>query len=306
MLISVFFRFGVFVKATVQTPVRIAAILPQRSDVSFWSDIEEGMKQAADQYNVELSVLYTKSTNPSLALEINPALEIAIMIRPDAILVSYADADERTDQLLLEAREANIKVVLVDNDSDERLRDYCVGIDNATAGQLIAQAVMSELDTGKKATLIDFDGQRQNIRQRADGVRQCFQSAGEDLITIILPSETQLERMIELEKMLEQHPDIGAIITCEELSTLSAAHLLSGRGLSDTINLYGFDLTKDTQKLLEENIIRALLVQNPVSMGVESIKASLALINGKSPEADSIHQVVRLCYREDLQDYLQE
>ena len=134
--------------------MRIMCIIPEKRDTVFWSEIEDGIRQEAEAEQIELSVIYTETKSAVSSIGINDALEIALLARADAVILSYNDADENTNEALLRARQEGIKIIFVDSDADSRLRDRYVGIDNEEAGYQLARYALSQMEEGSVAFLI--------------------------------------------------------------------------------------------------------------------------------------------------------
>ena len=266
---------------------RATAIIPYKPDVVFWKEIGEGLRAEAGRRNVALTMIYTEANEKYVPMDINSALETAILVHTGAIILSFsADADEKTEELLIRAREEGIYVVLVDNDADASLRDACVTIDNREAGAALGRLAAEGLEDGQKALLV-YSGMtedRMNMAQRLEGIRSVF-------------PEGQLMEWKSDEKAPSQDwsgqlsggTAIGAVITVSERSTVAASQLLARDPLLSGIKVYGFDYTEETAPLLSGGSAAAIVGQQPFLMGSKSVETALALLREGSLPSDMVY-----------------
>jgi len=75
--------------------------------------------------------------------------------------------------------------------------------------------------------------------------------------------------------------DIDAIAALNADSTVGVARAIEKRGLAGKIRIVGFDSTPDEIEFLERDVIDALIIQNPFSMGYLGVKYAVDTMNGK-------------------------
>lgn len=260
--------------------IRIAYIVPSYSEIVFWSDIEDSMRRAAEELDVDLIPLYTKHEVANLELGLNDALSIAIYSDADAIITSYTLADEGTDAVLAEALERSIPVVMIDCDGPEPLRTAYIGIDNMAAAREIGDLALDGMADSECALLVYSQTcpERKNLMERITGVRQAFAAENGRLQEFAI-GQFAVQTVLDLRQLIQTEPSITAVIAINENSTLECAQALSGAGM-DSVKLYGFDESKDTLALLDSGAIEALASQAHSEMGYQSVVAARALISG--------------------------
>ena len=273
--------------------IRIVAIIPQKSDVSFWSDVEAGMRLEAAEQSAQLTILYKEADQKSLELGLTQALKTAYYLAPDAMIVTYAYADGATDDVIRRAREEGIKVVFIDNEGESGLSDAYAGIDNYNAGRQLGEAALlgihtsvensagesAENETAALLAVFDTSAGRKNISERIQGMTGVMEKAGVTLLTVVMTGENQLEQSQELRTALLNHPETAVVLTADERSTTAVGRVLSRMQESVEIGLYGFDLTDETQVLLDEGVIRALVAQNPEAIGKDGVRKAVMLLS---------------------------
>lgn len=269
-------------------PHRITCIIPSRSETVFWKEIDESIHTAAEEFQFELTMIYTENSDPSIAMDLNDAIETAILTDTEAIITSYTKADSNTDELLKQARAAGIYVIFLDCDGPEELRDLYVGIDNEAAGYALGMYVKEHLQEGEKALLYySLSNQNsQNLSERTSGIKRAFASSPDSIETFEFSNYNDMTRIMELEDYLLQNDSITALIATTEHTTVTAAQLFSRLSLPSRIQLYGFDQSDETMELLETGQLQALVCQQHYEMGYQSVVLTNALLEGKVPDSD--------------------
>ncbi len=265
---------------------RVTAILPAKNNGIYWKEVLDGIEEASVDEQVDLGIIYTESYNNYPAIDLNSALEMTIFYQADAVIVSYSgEADERTDELLREAREKGIKIVMIDNDVPEDLRDACVEIDNVDAGRELAQLALDNTEENGTALLIysEKNIKMKNMALRREGIEQVLREQGtKKLVLLSMEDESEVHRSEMLREVLEQKPKTDVIFTLTEGNTKMAVQSISQYGLSDQVQVYGFDYTDETADLMEKGKICVLIGQNQKQMGYESVKTAVKLLRGET------------------------
>ncbi len=281
---------------------RITGILPNRSETVYWEETIEGMSAAAQEYGAELTMLYTEEKIMYTELTLNESLEITILTEPDAVILPYSQADEETDRLLLELREAGTKVILIDCDGDAALRDAYVGIDNTAAGYALGTLILENL--GEEEIVVasltsDLDREkRANVVDRIKGFQSAFEEEPDRLHTVAANSDLALVRGMGLTEYIMEHDNIGAVATFSERATIIGAQVLANLDETGQIRLYGFDQSEETMELLADGSLQALVGQQQYEMGRQSIETALKLIDGIELESDIVTIDFELMYGE--------
>ena len=259
----------------------VACIIPCYPDIMFWSDIESGMKEAAEALGMDLMMLYTRHTDSSLALSLDDALSIAIYSDVDGIITSYTLADDATDALLSMAHSSGIPVVMIDCDCPEGLRSAYVGIDNETIGQTMSERACSCLEAGECVLLVYTppSTKQENLSKRLTGIRSVFEAHKGQLSEYPM-DDFSVQSVLALRQRIDDDPSIVSVIAFNENSTLLCARALSGAARGQDVRLYGFDESAATLKLLAEGAIEALACQPNRQMGAKSVETALELIEG--------------------------
>lgn len=266
--------------------LRVTCIIPSRIDTSFWRDIDANMRKASEDLNMDATMIYV-GTSGRLAIRQSDATEIAILAETQAIVTAYPNDDQKTADLLRDARKSGIYVVLIDSDSSKDIRDVFVGLDNSAAGDALGRAALKKLESGRSALLIASGARRHpHMAEREDAIRRAFDENSKELEILIPTTHNDLLLASLIEEELRNN-NIGVIISTTERNTVICSQVIKRLDMTGSVALYGFDRSEDTMELLEKGEIQALLCQRHAEMGYEGVKTAASLIRGVQYESDT-------------------
>ena len=85
--------------------------------------------------------------------------------------------------------------------------------------------------------------------------------------------------------LIKEHPEINAIVTFNEWTSLGVGWAIRGQGLADATRVVAFDSNVVNVGMLETGEVDALIVQNPYAMGYLGVEAAYRLLNGQKVTA---------------------
>lgn len=80
-------------------------------------------------------------------------------------------------------------------------------------------------------------------------------------------------------ELLNEHPEINAIVGFNEWTTLGVGYAVEQLGLADTVAAVGFDSNVVSIGMLETGEMDALIVQNPFAIGYIGVQTAYELLN---------------------------
>lgn len=285
---AVFCIFAVFFmkpsKEKTQTSgVRIAAIMPDVTN-SFWAGVWNGVDNGAASANVRLS-RYRYATGKD-TWEMNEKLETALLSKPEGILLCANQyTAPRTRELLSQAMETGIAVVLCDTDTEEKLRDAYVGADNEKAGHDCAGYLLNH---GEIRTAVIIKSSEERIsgatRQREQAFLEHFADDSQIQIEkLVLTGEGNDNFQILEEKLLSLGEET-ALVCFNSSTTILAAQTIERLKMADKVTVVGFSETEEAFSYTQEGVIDALFTQDNEELGRKSVELLEALVQRKAEE----------------------
>ena len=263
--------------------VEIIVINKCNFDVAeFWKVIYAGMNEAIESQDLDV-----KFINATYEYEIGKQKAIileAIELKPDIIVLSASDYYEIAP-LAQKIVEADIKLLLYDSDV-ERLEDMpitFVGTNSLKAGEYLGSVVKGDTIQEQNAIiLLHFRGV-QTSDDREKGIRNGYGDIG-IINSFSCGADEYKAYEITLAK-LKSDDRIKNIFATNEIVTSGAAKAIQELGLSESVNLYGFDSSKELVKFLENGILDKTIIQSPYQMGYLAITNSVNIAKGKQVDS---------------------
>ncbi|WP_327582873.1 ABC transporter substrate-binding protein [Nonomuraea sp. NBC_00507] len=245
----------------------------------FYETMACGAKEAAAQHNVDLNVQGAKNWDVSLQI---PMVNSVIAARPDALFIAPNDS-QALIQPLKQATEAGIKVVLVDTTlSDTSFVASAIASDNVKGGQVAADALAKLI--GEKGSVLLVGGQpgvsTAEARQKGfeEGLKKypnikylgnVFTSNGVAKISQLVSAQ------------LAAHPDLAGIFALSTDQSQGANNAVKAAGKAGTIKLVGFDAGPAQVEQLRDDVVQALVAQQPAQIGADGVAQAAAAARGE-------------------------
>lgn len=282
-------------------PYRVAMIV-KSTDSAFWKSVFAGAAVAATEYNVELTT-EGPETEDDYETQ-NRLVKTAVEEGADAIIFSAVDYNANAE-VITEAAEEGLPIVIIDSDVNSSLVSLRIGTVNEDAGSMAAEAVLAQTEGPLRIGVVNFDENTANGQEREQGFRNRMaeEDRVESIETINVLSTTEDARR-GTKELLKQHPDLNAIVTFNEWTSLGVGFAISDLGKRDDIMVTAFDSNVVSVGMLETGEVDALIVQNPYAMGYLAVENACQILSGKEPEALHIDTETTLVTRDNM--YLPE
>jgi ribose transport system substrate-binding protein len=260
------------------------ALVQINQQALFFNQMNEGATAAAEAQGDEL-VIFNANNDPAAQ---NSAVETYIAQGVDGIIVVAIDVNGIMPAVQ-QAVDAGIPVVAVDAVLPEGPQAAQVGVDNMDAGGMIGdyfvEFVQSEMDgTATLGIVGALNSAIQNIRQ--DGFEASIE--GVEGITVAGVVDGQNVQDIALsaaENLITANPNLDAIYATGEPALLGAIAAVESQGRQDDIRVFGWDLTAQAIRGIDQGYVEAVIQQDPAEMGATAVRILGDLTSGGSTEA---------------------
>lgn len=266
-----------------QKEYRIEVILKAyQNPPSYWQLVAQGMQAARAEIGVKCTITAPYSEKDT-AQQIE-LMEQAISRKPDAIILAACSYDELVP-VCKKAVEKGITLLTVDSDVNYDGRAAFIGTNNYDMGKKLAGLVEDEIGTEEAFGVISHVEGTSTATQRMSGLMQNMTNAGERLSGFAYCDGDELQALAQTKQMLGEHPEIKCMVGLNESSALGIAVGLQQLGLQDEVALVVCDSSEKQIHFLEDETIRACVVQNPFSMGYLSVVNAVQLLQKKTVPA---------------------
>jgi ribose transport system substrate-binding protein len=245
----------------------------------FFNDINAGAADAAQKAGVNLQVV---DGNNDPTAQVN-AVETLTQQKVDGIIMVAIDV-KGIAPALQDAAKSGVKVVAVDAKVEDPSVKAFIGVDNAKAGADFGDFVgkyISE-NMGGKAKIGIIGAMNSFIQnQRKDNfVTAVKKVAGVTIGNTVDGQNVQERALAASENLVTSSPDINVIYATGEPALIGAVAALEAQGATKRVKLFGWDLSKQAVKAMDDGFLIGVVQQNPYQEGVEAINALVKLSQG--------------------------
>ena len=261
---------------------RTIAVIPKGTAHLFWLTVRAGAEAGAKEYGLEMEWNGPPAeTDYSRQIQI---LDSYIARQVDGIALA---ATEKTalNNSLERAKAAGIPVTIFDSGVDSDNFMTFIATNNFEAGQLGARALAKLIDNkGKVAVVMNAPGSVSTM-DRERGFQETIDKEFPNIKVVATQygMSDRAKAMSAAENMLTAHPDLDGLFASAEPSSVGAAQAVKGRNLAGKLKLVTFDSSDGLIEALKDNVIQAMVVQDPFKMGHDAVKTLADKLNGQSP-----------------------
>lgn len=257
---------------------------------NYWNILIKGVTDSAEEHDVNLFTAAVKNENDTDCLA--RLIDEALLMKPDAIILSPADTKEINDAVI-RINEAGIPLIYVDTILNGPQFDACYMTDNMEAGRMVAQDMLKKLTaqghTEDESISIGINigsKKSQTIIERLAGFNEYWSNNAPKNWKItdkILCNEGSSD--IAHDQCLEymnNYKNLAGLIGLNNGSTVGLCRGLIESGRTDLV-LIGFDYSDEIAALIADvNYSVSAIVQSQYNMGYESVKKAIEINNNKT------------------------
>ncbi len=259
------------------------ALVQINQQALFFNQMNQGATQAAQRAGARL-VIFNSNDRPQAQ---NDAIETYIQQKVAGIIVCAIDVNGVMPAVQAAAA-AGIPVVAVDAILPAGPQKAQIGVDNARAGGMLAEAFLAHVKgaMGGRATLGVVGALNsfiQSVRQKGfeDVVRAdpSVRMAG-----VVDGRNVQDSALSAAEQLITANPGLTAIYATGEPALLGAVAAVQSQNKQASIRVFGWDLTAQAIAGLDQDFVIAVVQQDPAGMGAAAVDALMRLRGGGTVE----------------------
>jgi len=209
---------------------------------------------------------WTGSENSNVSQMVT-ALNSAVTSGADGIAVALIDLHAFNGPVEA-ALKAGIPVLAYNADAVGNARLAYIGQDLKKAGEEMGKRIVEEVGSGEVALFIATPGSA-NLQPRIEGAEKAIKASGKSItVHAVATGAAVAQEQPAIEAWYLSHKEAKGMYAVDGGSTESLAKVMQKLGLSAKgVKAGGFDLTEQTQKLLQEGNIEFTIDQQPYLQG---------------------------------------
>lgn len=275
------------------------ALVVKSSETQFFLSMFAGAEAAAAEYNIDLTITAPDSEEDYEAQ--NLLVEQAVSNGAEAIVFSATDY-ENTAVSIDSAAQQGVGIIAIDSDVNSSAVKTYIGTDNYAAGRMAAQAALERTEGQLNVGIVNYGLNSANGQERERGACDALAESGRAQVVQVMHTLAEASSaQADTVALLQEHPEINALLAFNEPTSVGAAEAVRELGLSDTVFLVGFDSNVETVDDLQTGEVDALVVQNPYAMGYLGVESAYKLLTGRAGELEpTVDTATRIVDRENL------
>jgi ribose transport system substrate-binding protein len=276
------------------------ALVTINQQALFFNQMNDGAKAAADASGDKL-VIFNANNVPSAQ---NDAIETYITQKVDGIVIVAIDVNG-VKPAITAAKKAGIPVIAVDAQIPSGDNVSFVGVDNTAAGEDIgkffAGYVKDKMGGAAKVGIVGaLNSFIQN--QRLDGFKKTAAGPGVTFLDTVDGQNVQDVALTASENLMTANPGMNAIYATGEPALIGAVSGVDTAGKKDAVKVFGWDLTAQAIKGIDEGWVVAVVQQDPYTEGKTAIESLGKLGKGETIPA-IIHVPVTIVTKENVDKF---
>ena len=247
------------------------AVVTINQQALFFNQINDGARKAADAGGDKL-VIFNANNVPAAQ---NDAIENYVTQKVDGIVLVAIDVNG-VKPAVTAAKKAGIPVIAVDAQIPEGDNVAFVGVDNTKAGEEIGTffADYAKKDMGGKAKIGIIGALNSFIQnQRLDGFKKTATTSGVTFADTVDGQNVQDVALTASENLMTANPSMNAIYATGEPALIGAVSGVETAGRQKDVKVFGWDLTAQAIKGIDEGWVTAVVQQDPYTEGKIAIES---------------------------------
>jgi len=260
------------------------AVIPKGTSHEFWKAVHAGARRAAWEFDVEL-IWKGPRKEDDRAGQVR-TVEDFVTKGVDGIVLMPLDRTALVRPVQA-AVERGIPVVIADSDLEWDGRVSFVATDNHLGGVLAGEQLAKLLGGQGRVLMMRYQEGSASTEKREQGFLEAIaKHAGLELISSNQYAGATIESAQKTaENLLNAFREVDGIFCPNESSAYGMLRALVSSGRHEQVQFVGFDSSEKLLAGLRAGHIDALVLQDPVRMGYEAVKALVQHLRGQPVEA---------------------
>jgi ribose transport system substrate-binding protein len=212
-----------------------------------------------------------------------PVVNTVTAQHPDAVLIAPTDVDALS-QPMKQMSAAGIKIVEVDTHvNDASISISKIASDNLKGGVLAADTLAQLIGGTGTVMVVNVNPGISTTDARDQGFKQ--QMAAKYPTIKLLPTQFDNDDQAKAAQILTStyaaHPDLNGIFAINTISAEGVGTGIKNAGATGKIKTVGFDAEPQSIQDLNNDVVQALIAQQPAKIGSDGIDQAVNALEGK-------------------------
>lgn len=261
----------------------------------FFVAMQKGIEKACEDKGIENYDFL--AADSSLETQVSQ-IENLVTKGCDVILINPYDS-EGVVNAVKAAQDQGVGIFTMDVDCEESTA--FVASDNYVVGQMLADAVIEELDGKGKVAVIDGIVVS-SLKDRTDGFMDRIKETDIEVVAEQQTAHARDTALASAENILQANPDIDAFVGVNENSGMAILSAATSAGLDD-LYITTVDATAENMAAIRDGKVSIGVSQDPYQMGYIAVEQAIKWYQGEKVE-EFIEVPVDYMDKDNVQKYI--
>lgn len=263
------------------------AVIPKGTTHVFWKSVHAGAEKAAREFG-DVEILWK---GPLLENDRDGQISVVqdfVTNKVDGIVLAPLDKQALIGPVS-ESVDAGIPVVIFDSalQDESKIVSY-VATDNRKGGELAGRQMAAALGGKGNVVMLRYNAGSESTEQREEGFLEVLAKEFPDIKVLSsnqYAGTTQEDSLAKATEILNKYKDeVNGIFAVCEPNAAGVLGALKETELSGKVKFIAFDPSEDLIRGMEAGSCHGIVLQDPVTMGYQSVKAIVGKIRGGDAE----------------------
>jgi len=263
-------------------------MLPKNLGNPYFDTSTGGAEEATEEFGGTFEEVGPSEASPTSQVQY---IQTAAQQGAGGLIVSANDPEAICDALD-EARDAGVKVVTFDSDTNPECRDLF--INQATAegiAQIQVDLIAEQIGDAGQVAILSASANATNQNAWIEMMEEEFAASHPDieLVDVVYGDDDDQTSFDRTAALLQTYPELKGIISPTTVGIAAAARYLSTSEYKGQVALTGLGTPNQMREYVEDGTVTAFALWNPADLGYLAAFAAQALITGEitGEEGDS-------------------
>jgi ribose transport system substrate-binding protein len=229
----------------------------------FWTAAQQGASRASAELGVPIT--FQGPTAADLLSQQLTMLETFVNDQYTSITFSAIDR-QAAGSIVQQAVDAGIAVFCMDSDATGTARSMYIGMSDYDAGVAAAEAALEIMGEGQVVGLVGF-ATAQNAQDRIAGVMDTLEGTPLEMVEVLYDDVKPEVALSNAQTAIQKYPDLAGFITFYSYDGPAAGQAVKQAGMEGEIKIVAFDAEPETQRLMQEGVVQAMIGQRVFHYG---------------------------------------
>lgn len=250
----------------------------------FFTEMVKGAEAKAKELGVELHVFNANNDQ----VDLNNAVENYLSEGVDAMIINAIDPGA-LNPIVEKVGEAGLPIISVDSVIEHDAVDVQIGVGNEEESIKMGEYFNEYLEenwSGEDVELGVVSAMSSPIQiNRQDSFLETVENDNVNVVDIVDGENVQEKALSASENLFIANPDMKAVFVTGEPAYIGAVSAVNTQNKKDNIKLFGWDLSAQVIKGIDEGFVEAVVQQHPDKYGEEAVASAVKLLEGEEVES---------------------